>query len=179
MTCTQPGLGTADTGAGVGSTSCASLTWSCSSCSSEKAPKKFLTVSLRCCCTISCPIRRQIKAMRLIVLTHRTMRAWAPLGKLKRTSILPACPTHIPFPLLCFPPPILSRFQELSGLQQHKLYARTADQHKDVHTWLGTAPQSPKIIGPSQYHFHTPDFTLCKLWLKTLLTAALTRRPGK
>lgn len=84
-----------------------------------------------------------------------------------------------------FSPPLLptscliSRFQALSALQQHKLYAHTADQHKDVHTWVGTAPQSPKIIGASQYHFHTPDFALCKLWLKTPLTAALTRRPVK
>lgn len=87
-------------------TSPTSLTWSCSSCSSENAPKKFLTVSLKCCCTISCPIRRQIKAIRLIVLTHRTTRAWAPLGKLKRTSItsLPSTYCFFPSSVSCFLP---------------------------------------------------------------------------
>lgn len=106
-------------GLGGGSrTSPTPLTWSCSSCSSENAPKKLFTVSLKCCCTISCPIRRQIKAIRLIVLMHRTVRAWAPLGKLERTPVTSLLSTHPFFPssASCFLPCLLP-----AGLERRKL----------------------------------------------------------
>ena len=58
-------------------------TWGCRECSREKTAKKRRRVSAICCCTISLPMRRQMRAIRLSVLRQTAVRVCTPLGNLR------------------------------------------------------------------------------------------------
>jgi hypothetical protein len=45
-------------------------------------------------------MRRQMRAMRLMVFTHRTVRAWAPLGNLETKLVVPGPTLQDPTMLL-------------------------------------------------------------------------------
>lgn len=62
-------------------------TWGCRQCRKEKTAKKLCRVSAICCCTISLPMRRQMRAIRLRVLRQRAVRDCTPLGKLGKNKM--------------------------------------------------------------------------------------------
>lgn len=57
-------------------------TWGCRECSREKTAKNRRRVSAICCCTISLPMRRQMRAIRLRILRQTAVRVCTPLGNL-------------------------------------------------------------------------------------------------
>lgn len=61
---------------------CCVHTWGWRECSREKTAKNRRRVSAICCCTISLPMRRQMRAIRLRVLRQTAVRVCTPLGNL-------------------------------------------------------------------------------------------------